>query len=520
MPSTEFRDGSLAQPVIRVRVGADPARPHVGTLTIDDWSVPCATGRGGLLPGHLKREGDGATPIGCFPLRYGFFDPTAFPASQFEGLDFPFLPKPANYSWPEDAFTPFYNRMVFDTDPTTPTRLGDRIFDLIIPIGWNDSVTEPFCGSAIFLHVARPDFSATAGCVVIAHDQVGELVRRLRPGMMVDIAPMDSPEVAEQTTPQPIETVAFHGLTPGPRVIVTGAVHGDEPAGPRAIQRAIAAFRSGALRLQRGSVTFVPVVNTLAWRQGTREGERNLNRNLAEYPAPDCHEDRVANILCPLLRAHDVLIDLHSFSADGEPMVLVGPDDSQAGPEPFAHAAAEEALALALGLPLIVHGWVAAHERSRDLRAGLGLAEVPASAAAIGTTEYMRFSGAYGVTVECGQHGAPDAADVGYAAILRGLAHLRLIELALPPARPPRQALEITEPVMALADGDRLSRRYRAGETVRAGERIGTRQDGRAIIAPLDGAIIFASDAARAGTELCFLCRPSPRFSGRTAPGG
>ena len=44
----------------------------------------------------------------------------------------------------------------------------DGIYDLIVPLGYNDDPVVPGAGSAIFLHVARPDFAPTAGCVALA----------------------------------------------------------------------------------------------------------------------------------------------------------------------------------------------------------------------------------------------------------------------------------------------------------------------------------------------------------------
>lgn len=501
-------------PAIRVRVGQDPSQPHRGILSIGDWSVPCATGRGGLKEASAKHEGDGATPIGLFPLRYGFYDPTVWSAADFENLTYPFKPKPAHYDWSEDGFSPVYNRMTLNCDPEHPDRRGERIFDLIVPIGWNDSTVVPFAGSAIFLHIARPDYSPTAGCVVVAHEDALDLARRLEPGMMIDIAPVRAEIPAPALRPASLEAVCFHGLEPGPKVLVTGAVHGNETAGPQAIARLIAEFRSGALSVVRGSVTFVPVVNAMAFRMNRREGDRNLNRDLCEKPEPRDNEDRVGNVLCRLLREHDALIDLHSFSAEGEPMVLLGPENNDGPDEPFARAAEETALALAMGLPTVVHGWVAAHGRARALRASAGLAAVPAPSEAIGTSEFIRRSGGFGVTVECGQHSAINGPQVGYEAVLRGLAHLGLVEaVGLSTALPPQLALEIREPILALQDGDHLLRRFRATEPLQKGQIIGQRQTGEAILAPQDGAVIFASMTARAGTELCFLCQKSPRFS-------
>jgi hypothetical protein len=114
----------------------------------------------------------------------------------------------------------------------------------------------------------------------------------------------------------------------------------------------------------------------------------------------------------------------------------------------------------------------------------------------------------------CPAGSTASAPQVGYESVLRGLVHLGLIEMpGLPEAPPPRLVLEIREPVLALQEGDRLLRRFRAAEPVQQGQIIGRRQTGEAILAPEDGAVIFAGTTARPGTELCFLCRRSLRFS-------
>src|SRR5437870_13317129 len=137
------------------------------------------------------------------------------------------------------------------------------------------------------------------------------------------------------TGPRALETVCFTGLRPGPKLLVTGAVHSNEICGPQAIARAIDDCRSGRIAITRGHVTFVPVVNAKAWRQGTREGDRNLNRDLRERQSPSSNEDLVGNVLCGLLRAHDVLLDIHSFRSRGEPFVFVGPSNNAGPIEPF-----------------------------------------------------------------------------------------------------------------------------------------------------------------------------------------
>jgi L,D-peptidoglycan transpeptidase YkuD (ErfK/YbiS/YcfS/YnhG family) len=44
----------------------------------------------------------------------------------------------------------------------------DAVYDVIGVLDWNDSPVLPGRGSAIFLHLARPDFAPTEGCVALA----------------------------------------------------------------------------------------------------------------------------------------------------------------------------------------------------------------------------------------------------------------------------------------------------------------------------------------------------------------
>ena len=69
---------------------------------------------------------------------------------------------------------------------------------------------------------------------------------------------------------QPFKSVAYAAVAPGPRLIVLGAVHGNETCGTRGIGRALAEIDAGRLVLARGRVTFVPVTNPLAYANGRR----------------------------------------------------------------------------------------------------------------------------------------------------------------------------------------------------------------------------------------------------------
>ena len=321
----------------------------------------------------------------------------------------------------------------------------------------------------------------------------------------------------------PTAALRVHGikaLAPGPRLLVLGAVHGNETCGSRAIERVLAEFDSGAIALQSGSVTFVPITNPLAYRKKQRMGDRNLNRNLYPNTQPQDYEDRIANVLCPLLAAHDVLLDLHSFHTVGEPFVMVGPQNNVGDLEPFAHAEQEQALALRVGPRRIVEGWLETYATGVKRRMERTLPGERAQLLStdprygVGTTEYMRTQGGYGITLECGQHDDPKAPDVGWHAIRQTLAHLKMVDSRAPPAVCGVQLLRLDEVVDKFHADDRFSRAWASYDPVHNGDVIGTRQDGMSVLAPRDGYIVFPNPAAVAGNEWFYFAQASTRDLG------
>jgi predicted deacylase len=319
----------------------------------------------------------------------------------------------------------------------------------------------------------------------------------------------------------PFKSISYASPQPGTRLVVLGAVHGDEVCGTRAIERVVAELDAGTLTLVKGRVTFVPVTNPLAYAQKRRAGDRNLNRKLQPTTAPREYEDHVANWLCPLLADHEILLDLHSFRAPGVPFVFIGPRDNAGPLEPFAQGACEEALALRLGVGRVVDGWLATYAagaaRRRELAAAFPDAVLDLDPAyGIGTTEYMRSVGGAAVTLECGQHEDPRAPDVGYTAIVNTLAHLGLIDAADPAPAPRIEALSLCEVVDRTSDGDAFARAWSSFDRVARGERIGTRADGTPVVAPFDGVVVFPNADAQVGQEWFYLARESDRCSDPT----
>ncbi|HSH91375.1 MAG TPA: succinylglutamate desuccinylase/aspartoacylase family protein [Ramlibacter sp.] len=305
--------------------------------------------------------------------------------------------------------------------------------------------------------------------------------------------------------PTLFDTHIFTADAPGPRLIVLGAVHGNETCGTRAIERLLPQLQSGEVRIAAGQLTLIPVTNRLAYDNHRRTGDRNLNRNLSPTTDPQENEDRIANELCPLLAANDALLDLHSFHSPGAPFVMLGPDNNQGTLEPFGHAREEEALAVRLGVTRAVDGWLDTYAAGAGRRGG-------SAKYGMGTTEYMRTVGGYGLTLECGQHDDPTAPDVAYRAILNTLAHLRMIDAPAPQPQARMEMLRLVEVVDRADPGDSLARHWTSFDPVRRGEVIGRRASGQELLAPDDGFVVFPNDKAVPGAEWFFFAKRHNRL--------
>lgn len=308
------------------------------------------------------------------------------------------------------------------------------------------------------------------------------------------------------------QSVSFTGLAPGARLVVLGAVHGNETCGTQAIRRVIGEIESGQTNVVAGSVTFVPVTNPLAYARHQRMGDRNLNRNLATTVSPLEFEDWIANWLCPLLAQHDVLLDLHSFHTAGKPFVMLGPEDNSGTLEPFVRSREETALALRLGVHRFVDGWLDTYAAgvARRVAAG-GDGRESDARYGVGTTEYMRAQGGFALTLECGQHDDPAAPGVAYRAIGNTLAHLGLTGAPRPEIVTDTEALRLYQVIDRAHTRDKFARDWASFDPVRAGDVIGTRHDGMIVLADSDGYIVFPNPAALPGQEWFYLAKPGAR---------
>ncbi|HEY4077713.1 MAG TPA: L,D-transpeptidase family protein [Rhizomicrobium sp.] len=150
-----------------------------------DWGAGkrrAAVGPGGIA---IKGgEGDGITPRGALPVREIFYraDRIAKPATRL-----PLRATRPDDGWCDAPGDPNYNRLVKLPYPASAENMwrDDHLYDLVVVLGYNDGPVVAGKGSAIFLHLAKPDYSATHGCVALKFEDALAAMEQLQPGDQV-----------------------------------------------------------------------------------------------------------------------------------------------------------------------------------------------------------------------------------------------------------------------------------------------------------------------------------------------
>lgn len=162
---------------------------HTGRLTWPGGETACAFGRSGVIDAGEKREGDGATPLGVWPIRRVLYRPDRVAAPDTSLMCRALVP---DDGWCDAPGDPAYNRPVRLPYPTSHETMWreDGLYDFVVVLGHNDSPPMPGVGSAIFFHCAkgadgslagatdgRDNLRPTEGCVAIARDVMVSILR-------------------------------------------------------------------------------------------------------------------------------------------------------------------------------------------------------------------------------------------------------------------------------------------------------------------------------------------------------
>jgi len=155
-----------------------------GWLQAGDTRIRCALGRGGLT--EKGGEGDGISPQGTYALRRVLYradklntPQTSLPVAAIEKQD----------GWCDDPAHPTYNQQVTLPVEASAESLwrDDALYDVIVVLGYNDDPIVPGKGSAIFMHIAQPDYSPTEGCVALAQEDLLKVLKDCGPETVIKL---------------------------------------------------------------------------------------------------------------------------------------------------------------------------------------------------------------------------------------------------------------------------------------------------------------------------------------------
>jgi L,D-peptidoglycan transpeptidase YkuD (ErfK/YbiS/YcfS/YnhG family) len=167
-----------------LRVRSRPGRRTQGWLSAGGRAFVVALGRTGIRAD--KREGDGATPRGCFRPRAvwwradrGLRPRTPLPVRRITPSD----------GWCEDPADRRYNRRIRLDQGAPGDRLvrADHLYDLIVELNHNTRPRVAHRGSAVFIHVVRPGYGPTAGCIAFHAGDLRRLLAQLSANTRIDI---------------------------------------------------------------------------------------------------------------------------------------------------------------------------------------------------------------------------------------------------------------------------------------------------------------------------------------------
>jgi len=171
-------------PLIRVRTR--PADRTRGILLAGPLAIPVVLGRAGIRAN--KVEGDGGTPRGRFRLVRLWWradrhprPPTLLPVRRIT----------SDLAWCEDTTNRRYNHPFRRSASEPGDRMwrDDHLYDFVIELDHNTRPRVASRGSAVFIHVARPARSPTAGCAALGARELRRLLPSLGPKTRIEVAP-------------------------------------------------------------------------------------------------------------------------------------------------------------------------------------------------------------------------------------------------------------------------------------------------------------------------------------------
>ena len=294
----------------------------------------------------------------------------------------------------------------------------------------------------------------------------------------------------EKETLERIDIYRGAGSRSGPSVTITGAVHGNEKSGTKAVNKLIGYIDEGLIRLNAGNLTLMPIVNPRAYDENKRFIDENLNRLMYRRLEDEIvdYEDRLRNVVCPILEQTDFLQDNHSCTAISDVFSIVSGDITNQD---------NLTLARGIGVSNYIWDWQAVVESGNTVNADPRYAH--------GMTEYTREHGGQGMTIECGNHEHPQGPDFAFQAACNLLQRLGVAtvdpDIQTPEIfKPEKTGIRLRGAVFKTQPGA-LCQDWHNMQPIREGTPIARFNDGQTVTMPKNGYIVMPNKNAGLNAE-------------------
>ena len=146
-------------------------------LIYNNYRIKCAVGKRGI--GIKKKEGDFVTPIGLYRVKFILYRKDRVKNFKTTLKKIPITHK---MGWCDDPKSKKYNKLINFPFNFRSERLfrKDNIYDIILILNFNMNPVKKNKGSAIFIHIARKNYSKTRGCVAIKKRELLKIIKNIK----------------------------------------------------------------------------------------------------------------------------------------------------------------------------------------------------------------------------------------------------------------------------------------------------------------------------------------------------
>ena len=146
-----------------------------GTLIHNKKRYKCSLGEYGIT--CRKKEGDKKTPSGIFSLGNVFYRKDKIKNLK-TNLKKIVIKK--NMAWCDEPNNKYYNKLIYTNDiKKEKLYRKDNLYNIVVVINYNIQPILKNKGSAIFIHLAKQNYSGTMGCIGLKENDLLNILKTI-----------------------------------------------------------------------------------------------------------------------------------------------------------------------------------------------------------------------------------------------------------------------------------------------------------------------------------------------------